>query len=445
MRHILRYFFIFITVFFCVGMMAQSSNTQEIYKVKKGETIFGIAKKYGLTVDELVKANPEMQTPGYELKKGDNIVIPYPSATSANNTTNANQATESNASLRVGVVLPLHNVDGDGRRMVEYYRGLLLACEDLKKEGISVEVNAYNVPIDENIDYVLAQSNLSRCNVIFGPLYTKQVKSLASYAKNNDSKVIIPFSISGNDILSYQNIFQVYQSPEIFYNEVIKHFAYRFKDYNVVVIDCNDKSSDKGFFTFNLRKQLEEHNVQCRVTNLSSSSEMFAKAFSAIKPNMVVLNTARSPELNQVIARLDALQDANPTLPISLFGYTEWLMYEKYDKTKFFKYDTYVPTNSYYNPFSSKIKALEANYRKWFNSEMMDYLPRFAITGYDHGMFFLRGMYKEGKKFKGTEADKSTLQTTLHFMKVGTNGGYQNTGFMFVHYNKDTSISIINF
>ena len=34
-------------------------------------------------------------------------------------------------------MLPLHKIDGDGRRMLEYYRGLLLGIEDLKKQGVS--------------------------------------------------------------------------------------------------------------------------------------------------------------------------------------------------------------------------------------------------------------------------------------------------------------------
>ncbi|MCD8202156.1 MAG: LysM peptidoglycan-binding domain-containing protein, partial [Prevotella sp.] len=412
---------------------------REIHTVTSGETLYGISRTYGITVNELMRANPEMEAPGYELKTGDNIVIPYPSETTTSNATNVQQSSVSNKAIKVGVLLPLHNIDGDGRRMVEYYRGLLLACEDLKKEGISVDVNAYNTPIDGNIDEILAQSNLQNCDAIFGPLYTKQMKSLMSYFKNSDTKIIIPFSISGNDILSNKNIFQVYQKPDIFFDEVIRHFVYRFSSYNIVVIDCNDKTSDKGVFTFNLRKQLDDKKITCNVTNLNSSPEIFAKAFSAIKPNMVILNTGRSPELNQVITRLDGLVDANPTISISLFGYTEWLLYEKYDKAKFFKYDTYIPTSSYYNPVSSKVKILEDKYSMWFNSDMMDYLPRFAITGYDQGMFFLRGLNKEGKNFNGKEGG-NTIQSPMHFMKVGSNGGYQNTGFMFVHYNKDTSI-----
>ena len=429
-----------------VATAQYSKNWREMHKVESKETMYGIAKEYGITVGELIKANPEMVAPDYKLKKGDYVFIPYPSAQTASSTAAqpAAQAVSSDA-LRVGVVLPLHNVDGDGRRMAEYYRGLLMACEDLKKEGMSIAVNAWNVPIDADIYQTLVKDDMAKCDIIFGPLYSKQVKPLSFFVKDNDIKLVIPFSITGDDVDSNSNIFQVYQDPDYFYGKAIDHFAYRFKDYNVVVIDCNDKTSDKGVFTFGLRKKLEDKNISCNVTNLNSSSGMFARAFSAVKPNMVVLNTGRSPELTTVLEMLDVLTGEHPELKISLFGYTEWLMYVDYNQEKFFKYDTYIPTNFYYNTHSSKVKAFEARYRSQFKSDMMDYLPRFALTGYDHGMFFLRGMSKYGKKFNGADENPDALQTRMHFVKTRTGGGYRNDGFMFVHYNRDRSISVINF
>lgn len=449
MRHFLGCILLLVAFFVCVPSLAQDKQWKEMHKVKRSETIFGIAKKYGITVNELIKANPDMNTPGYELKKGDYIFIPYPDKAAQTKPVASNNSVKAVASsgkhVKVGIVLPLHNVDGDGRRMVEYYRGLLMACDDLKKEGSSIDVNAWNLPIDGDVSQTLAQDKLSKCDVIFGPLYTKQVKPLADFARSKGIKMVIPFSINGNDVAVNPNIFQVYQSPEFFYNEVIKHFVYRFSNYHVVVIDCNDRSSDKGIFTFGLRKKLEERNISCSVTNLNSSDEMFAKSFSSSKPNMVILNTGRSPELTQVLAKLDAMTRTNPSYAISLFGYTEWLMYVNHNKDKFFKYDTYIPTASYYNSYSSKVKSVGNKYFSWFKSGMMDYLPRFAITGYDHGMFFLRGLSSYGKKFDGSQADKNALQTQLHFQKVGATGGYQNTGFMFVHYNRNNTISTINF
>ena len=47
------------------AMSAQTIKWQELYKVKKKDTIYGIAKKYNITIDELISANPAMQKPDY--------------------------------------------------------------------------------------------------------------------------------------------------------------------------------------------------------------------------------------------------------------------------------------------------------------------------------------------------------------------------------------------
>ena len=52
-------------------------------------------------------------------------------------------------------MLPLHNNDGDGRRMLEYYRGMLMACDSLKLQNISVQVNTWNVDINADIKQFL--------------------------------------------------------------------------------------------------------------------------------------------------------------------------------------------------------------------------------------------------------------------------------------------------
>lgn len=453
---ILKYSLLLAILSVCLGVAAQTQNYREMHKVKKGETVFGIAKKYEITIEELVKANPDMNSVGYELKKGDYIFIPYPKGvkptdvkgaaavkTSVSAGTSASVKTPVDA-IRVGVMLPLHNVDGDGRRMLEYYRGLLMGCEKLKKEGMNIEVNAWNVPIDADVNTVLAQNGADRCNVIFGPLYSKQVPALSGFAKKNGIKLVIPFSITGNDVASNPNIFQVYQSPELFYSEVVRQFIGRFTTQHVVVVDCNDRQSDKGVFTFTLREALSKKGRTYSITNVTNSAESFMKAFSMTQPNIVVLNTARSPELNAVIAKLDQLKAAVPSLKISLFGYTEWLMYAKYDMDKFCKYDTYVPTHFYYNPLSSATKAFTDDYLKKFDQSLMDYMPRFAITGYDHALYFIKGIKAKGNKFVGDEADKGALQTPMHFKRVGgMNGGLQNVSVSFVHYNTNRSISMI--
>lgn len=168
MRHFSRYIVLFLVFFAAFDMFAQNKDVQDMHKVKRSETIFGIARKYGITVSELIKANPEMNDPNYELKKGDYIIIPKSGKSVASKSVNTSDKAikTSSKSVKVGVLLPLHNVDGDGRRMLEYYRGLLMACDDLKKEGLSIEINACNLPIDGNVYQTLSTAGLNKADVI---------------------------------------------------------------------------------------------------------------------------------------------------------------------------------------------------------------------------------------------------------------------------------------
>jgi hypothetical protein len=277
--------------------------------------------------------------------------------------------------IRVGVMLPLHDNDGDGRRMVEYYRGLLMACDSLKKEGVSLDIHAWNVSADADIRLNLIDNAAQQCDVIFGPLYSSQVKALSEFATKYNIKVVIPFSIISPEVYTNRNLFQIYQSSNDLNETTVSKFLDRFPAYHPVFIDCNDTTSKKGLFTFALRRQLEARGIAYSLTNLKSGEEQFAKAFSRTKPNVVILNTGRSPELNVAFAKLNGMLVKYPGTLVSLFGYTEWLMYTQYNLDNFYKFDTYIPSTFYYNPLSAKTKRIEQKYRWNFHSDMMQSLP----------------------------------------------------------------------
>lgn len=449
MKRLLRYFLVLLVLLgTCESLLAQTkSNIREMHKVKKKETIFGIARDNGLTIQELIQANPEMNTPGYELKKGTFIVIPYPK-TQVEPASKVAPSTkvEKKTSIRLGVMLPLHNENGDGKRMVEYYRGVLMAVDSLKQTGMSIDVFAWNVAEDSNINKFLNDKNASTCDIIIGPLYSKQVAPLASFAAKHDIKVLIPFSINAPELYTNSNLFQVYQSPTDINEATISKFLQRFEGYNTVIIDCNDTTSKKGIFTMGLRRRMETMGREYNITNLKSSEAYFAKAFSKTKSNVVILNTGRSPELNLAFAKLNNFSINNPGIDISMFGYTEWMMYTKYDIDNYYKYNVYIPATFYLNPLSSATDRIMTKYRWNFHADMMQALPRFAVTGFDHAMYFLKGFYKNGKKFTGAPGTVGYIpvQTPLKFEKIA-NGGYRNTSLLFVHYKPSHQIETINY
>ncbi|MBR1395636.1 MAG: ABC transporter substrate-binding protein [Prevotella sp.] len=452
-------FIAFLMAFVAQTAYCQTQKWREIHKVKKKETIFGIARQYGITIQELVDANPEMNTPGYELKKDSYICIPYPKTQNSSSQTVETPVSVSRqpvqaplkmrvkgTPIRLGVMLPLHDINGDGRRMVEYYRGILMACDSLKRMGISVDVHAWNTPDNEDIAPVLREKAARQCDLIIGPLYSKQMAQLSEFVAENGIRLVIPFSINAPQLATNPNIFQVYQSPGTQNEATIAQFVKRFGGCHPVFIDCNDSTSTKGGFTSGLRRKLEASGIEYSLTNLKSSEANFAKAFSRIKPNVVVLNTGRSPELNVAAAKLNGMTATYPDLKITLFGYTEWLMYTKHQLDNFYKYDAYIPSTFHYTPLTSNTLRFQKKYISNFHQDMMNSLPRFAITGFDHAMFFLMGIYRFGNDFTGAPGllGYDAIQTPLRFQRVGS-GGHQNNSQVFVHYLPEHRMEVINY
>ncbi|EJW93009.1 LysM domain protein, partial [gut metagenome] len=61
----------------CLHASGQAHQWQDLHKVKRGETLFGIAKEYNVTIQQIIDANPEMKAEGYELQKGAWIAVPF--------------------------------------------------------------------------------------------------------------------------------------------------------------------------------------------------------------------------------------------------------------------------------------------------------------------------------------------------------------------------------
>jgi hypothetical protein len=68
------------------------------------------------------------------------------------------------------------------------------------------------------------------------------------------------------------------------------------------------------------------------------------------------------------------------------------------------------------------------------------------MTGFDHTMYFVKGMMQYGKDFTGAigMVGYMPFQTPLHFDRIA-NGGLQNKALLFVHYTPEHRVETVNF
>lgn len=449
------------------GPQAQvKPKCMEMHKVKRKETIFSVSREYGITEAELIAANPELKD---GMKKGLLLCIPYPSAENKkeNNTPIGNietpivetppsntelfaTSTESKkkiSTIKAAVILPFLELDTQNR-MVEYYEGLLMAVDSLKKQGLSIDIHTYNSgSANASIKGLLAQKEMKDMNIIFGPMHSEHIKPLAEFSKKNDIHLVIPFTSKADEVFNNPSVYQINTPQSYLYSEVNEHFIRKFPNSNVVIIENSDVDKDKIEFIKGFKYELSHNGITVKSIKEGASQDIMKAALSPAKENVFVLTSSSNVALIRTLPLLTVLTRENPDSQIKLFGYPEWQTYTKDHLATFYELDTYFYSSFYTNNLFPEAINFTNTYRKWYSKDMSNSVPKFGMLGFDTAYFFLKGLSKYGSNFESKINDiaVSPIQTGFKFARVNNWGGFINKKVFFVHFTKDYELIKLDF
>jgi ABC-type branched-chain amino acid transport systems, periplasmic component len=382
---------------------AVKSSCQEMHQVKKKETIFSISQKYNIAQEELIAANPELKS---GIKKGSLICIPYPTPKveikeipNDRELFNARKIKDEKLStVKAAIILPFMLNGGrktESARMVEFYEGFLLAVDSLKRTGTSVDLYTYDSGSTSlSINSILEKEELKKMNVIFGPLYNEQIKPVASFAKKNNIKLVIPFSSKDNQVFNNPSIFQINTPQSYLYSEVYEHFLRKFTSANVIFLDADDSDGEKKEFINGFQQELRNQNIRYKVVKATTGASALAAVLNPAKENIFIPTSGSNITLIKCLPQLQFVVKANPNTVIHLFGYPEWQTYTNDHLAAFYELDTYFYTSFYTNNLLPEAVKFISSYRKWYSKDMINTYPKFGMLGFDMGYFFLECSFK---------------------------------------------------
>lgn len=443
------------------------SRCKEMHKVERKETVFSIARKYGITEQELLDANPEISD-AKKLKRGKLLCIPYPkaqqSATAQPEKTptdaelfSQNKVTEQEISvIKAAVVLPLvpgEQGKAESARMLEYYQGFLLAVDSLKRTGASIDLYTYDSGSTvASVNSILAKPEMQQMDVIFGPLYTEQIKPMADFASKHHIRLVIPFTSRDNTVYRNPDIYQINTPQSYLYSEVYEHFVRQFPRAHVIFINATTGAEEKADFIKGFREELT--NKKLSFTNLSedATAEQMKEALQKDKSNIFVptsgSNTVLIKALPQLTAMVnDSLYKEKVNAEVHLFGYPEWQTYTKDHLSAFFELDTYFYTSFYTNNLLAAPRSFNSSFRRWYGKDMEDRYPKYGMLGFDTGFFFLKGLAQYGSGLENN-LDKMRLtpmQTGFKFDRVNNWGGFINKKVFFVRFTPKFELIKLDF
>lgn len=405
-----------------------------MYKVEKKETIYAICRKFNITEDEFIAANPQLRNE--KLKKNKYVCIPYSNSEIEEAMTPVAEVVEEvEDAFEVGIILPFglskKTLDSNNHKMLDFYRGFLLALEETKGKFKSVNVHAIDESIIDSLgtNVIVNSENYKKLDLIIGPYNSNYINPIVQFASANNMHVVIPFSSKEDYFSTYNNVFQLNVVQSDFYNKTFKHLIDRNKNTNYIFYNSDDKS-ENSVFSSSLKNYLTSAGINFKEVNSTAVTEI-TSLLSQSNNNMLLCSFGSVKVFEKLIKNLDNAEGLSD-YKISIFGQPNWIQFAEDKKNDFSRYNCQYFTKFISDSSINSIKELEDKFEVYFKTEQYPSYPKYGVMGYDIGKYFLNNekYFIDGGDIKNI----NTLQTPLKFEK---SKGYFNNQIIFVSYDSN--------
>ncbi len=452
----------------------KEDNCKTEHVVKRKENIYRISRMYGISELELVNANPQLRE--RKLQKGEVLCIPYSKAEqeklSATKPVQQEEQTpmviiptneelfaglkttpEDIEQIKAAIILPLmleDSISSEQMKMVEFYEGVLLALDSLKRQGVSVDLHIYDSGNKwASIQPILAKPEMQQMNLIIGPVYDQHIAEAAAFAESNGIRMVVPFARQVDAVFTNPYIYQVNTPQSYFYSEVYDRFFMQFPHPNVIFFESPEEEDDDLIDGFKRELSYREVPYTVLVADTATNKDTIMAHLDTGRQNILMMTSEKSGSLNNMIPIFQLLvrDTASTKYDMHLFGYPQYQVYTSNHLASFYEIDTYFYSSFYTNNLLPAAKAFHQKYRRTYSKEIVNRYPKYAILGFDIAYYFLKAMHLYGTEMDSRlgEMKYTPLQTGFKFERVNNWGGFINRKVFFVHFSRDYELQTIDF
>lgn len=455
-----------------------ASTDYYFHQVIPDETLFSIAHKYRVDMQAIEELNPEIINGA--LKLGQTLKIPKGNYSSMETLLIDHNNTEEIKyygfdplyfeeegtipckqfhynrfmKFKIAVMLPLfinENSSGEkyyrnSERFYEIYQGLLMAANNMKKAGVSVELFVHDTRGDLNTTReILNRSDVANADLIIGPVYSKNFKLAANFAQQNKINIVSPVPLASNDLV-YTNPFIFMTNPSM-NTKVAKISDYIANTYDrsIVVVHNGTMEEEKIINLFKdrlVKSFISNENVNeivfKQVNYKVSGIDGVLDALSIGLDNIVIIPSSDEAFITDIVTRLNFNKSR---YKISIYGLKSWESFRNIQIEYLVNLNCHYGTTSYVDYNSKPVKDFIQQYRNAYNTEPGLY----SYLGYDISYYFLSAMKKYGKHFQfcmpsDTNMRKNGLMYSFNYKRVSPLSGFENNWFNIININKDLKL-----
>jgi LysM repeat protein/ABC-type branched-subunit amino acid transport system substrate-binding protein len=450
------------------------------YTTKDKDTLYSIAKSYGVNVSDIISANPELRE---GLKSGQVLKIPkitqfqselamkvdsgigliQPCTTPTEpvtyqvalmlpffaNFTMEELVTPVDTMMEEGTYVPPQRQQGlRGRNFAEFYEGFMLAMDSLKRTGMSVVLHVYDTERDTlKTKKIVHELSLVNPDLIVGPVFSEDVNIAGRYAKYQNIQLVSPLSTKSSLVDNNTNVIQIIPSKQ-HENYALANYLKQINKGRFILIRGTDSISMKNswrfkkYFLENLPTDISGNQLSFKDYMMNDSlMRVLGKILSKEEENYIIVFSDQEPDVSKLVARLYLISD---TYPIRLVGLPSWQTWEYIDWIQLHGLQLRLISPFFVDYTNPQIRNFLHKSRVKLGYEPYDVKTlgyNFTMLGYDIGFYFLSALRYYGRNFNQCidQVMVDPLMTKYHFQKTGE-GGLVNTNYSIIQYKEDFTV-----
>ncbi len=482
----------------------------KIHVVRRKETVYSIANKYNINVEDIKMANPTLILSN--IKKGTKLFIPsteYLARKKQEKIVEKQELTQErvernldsifvdcgsydyhtlNETISVAVLLPFDveatkkaniitkivddeevEVERDepilstrSRTFVEFYEGMLMALDSIKKQGVNVQVFTYDTAPDTNkIKQILAQPELKSVDFIIGPAFTSNLKLVSDFSYDHGIKLIYPLSNKNPEIKRNPYLIQVNTPDSLMYDKYVSYIVNKSRGSRILVLKSKEPESLENQFCSALKDKLYMDYIPKGLSPNYievSFSQQDVQAIDALLdseiPNLVVIPSPKEADISKILTTLHGVVELSSDKQVKLIGFGDWLKYQTINAEEIHDLNTDILTSYAIDYEDTVTNDFLKKYRSWFNTEPFAVAPyfirpgrnskfsKYGIWGFDVTYYFMSARVKYGKDFEYCLPDFSSkqIQFNFDFERIENWGGIYNRGLYVLTFNSDLEV-----
>lgn len=427
-----------------------------VYEVKKGESVYGVSKRLGLSREEIVQYNPEAAD---GLKKKMKLYFPLdvfgPQPEVAVEEPDTIVAEEAPvvpaATSTVAVMLPFGLDKAEPSKLnnlcLDFYKGFLIGVDTLSnRTGKPIEIRAFDTD-NASVETLLEDSFVAGASVIVAPDGTEALSEIARKAAERGNFVLNLFNV--RDTLQAVNPFVIQANipQHAMYALAESALASQFDGYMPVILRSQSGKNEKEAFVSYVTDRYRERGIEPVVIEYDGAlraSDLNALSVDSGQKYVVIPSSGSLAEFNKIAYvlhnwrdRVRAMSVENPELTevpaVEVFGYPDWTAFRGDALDMLHRLDATV-----YSRFLDNFTGFEATgvshaFRRWYGSAMIESVPTQALLGFDAAGCIIKNLRANDGAFDPTyPAVYTGVQSAFRFERAGE--GYANSSLYIIQF-----------